>query len=222
MLTSDAQTSLVDGADSICTQSTFRDSGFGDMDSGFGSLLSTISSQDATIEEAPRPSETLPQFNVDTDAQSGAPVDDDVHAGSPAADVSSARHARIDEMRSMSKRVSDWHHSLRAVLLKSQARNCFDIHELGTHIIEAVKSRGSGVVESTLSTTFEDVLAGRDPCSIANYFLSMLQLVSVAFGKSDSLQFWMHVIFPFFSRPPSGERGKHQPHRCARENHPGL
>lgn len=83
-----------------------------------------------------------------------------------------ARQANIDEMKSMSQRVSDWHNSLRAVLQESQSRNCFDIHEFGTHIIDLVKSRGS-------LSTFEDVLVGRHPSSIANYFLSMLQLVSI-------------------------------------------
>lgn len=149
---------------SICS---FRDSGFGDMDS---LIQSSLGDTVENIHEVPRPSETLPQFNVE-DSNWEERDDPTSSEAFESTDISSGRQARIDEMKTMNKRVSDWHHSLRAILQESQARNCFDIHEFGTHIIELVKSRGA-------SSTFEDVLTGRHPSSIANYFLSMLQLVS--------------------------------------------
>lgn len=159
----------MDYTESVGQKSSFLDSGFGDMDS---LVQSTLSDPAISIEEAPRPSETLPQFNLEE-----LPLAEEcTEQLSPEAQtISSGRQARIDEMKTMSKRVSDWHQSLRAVLQESQNRNCFDIHELGTHIIELVKSRGSTI------STFEDVLTGREPSSIANYFLSMLQLVSTFF-----------------------------------------
>lgn len=141
---------------------------------------------ESTIEEVPRPSETLPQFNVEDTLCDNADNDDQTCPQLltvETTDISSGRQARIDEMKTMSKRVSEWHHSLRAVLQESQARNCFDIHEFGTHIIELVKSRGA-------MSTFEDVLIERDPSSIANYFLSMLQLVS-----SLRIQYMYFMLF---------------------------
>lgn len=163
-----SQTSLTSNAPppgSVCTQSSFRDSGFGDMDSMIQSTQSTLPNAEMSIEEAPRPSETLPQFNFD-DPPCDTPAD-----GEGTRNLSDGRLARIDDMKTMSKRVSDWHNSLRHILQESQGRNSFDIHEYGTHIIELIKSKGA-------ESTFEDVLTGREPSSIANYFLSMLQLVS--------------------------------------------
>lgn len=73
----------------------------------------------------------------------------------------------------MTQRVNQWHESLRTVLQLSEKRNHFNIYEAGTNIINVVKER------QPEAATFADVVTNQEQGSTANYFLSLLQLVSI-------------------------------------------
>lgn len=81
------------------------------------------------------------------------------------------------------ERISKWHSMLRPVLAMSQKRSDFDIHELGTDIMN--KFSESPADEPAPQSagdkneiTFTDVMDGRDETYTARYFLSLLLLTN--------------------------------------------
>lgn len=76
-------------------------------------------------------------------------------------------------MREMIERVSKWHTMLKPVLQVSEQRNNFDIHALGTDIIDLFPEDNP-----EHEITFSNVLENRDPSYRARYFLSLLLLTN--------------------------------------------
>lgn len=83
--------------------------------------------------------------------------------------------ARAEGFTDMVERVSKWHEMLRPVLANCEQRNNFDIHALGTDIIDLFPQQ-----EETPPTeiSFTDVMKGRDQSYTARYFLSLLLLTN--------------------------------------------
>lgn len=80
---------------------------------------------------------------------------------------------RNEDMRDMIERVSKWHKMLQPVLQYSEKRNNFDIHALGTDIIDLFPEE-----KSDHDITFNSILQNRDPSYRARYFLSLLLLTN--------------------------------------------
>lgn len=83
------------------------------------------------------------------------------------------------------ERISKWHSMLRPVLALSQKRSDFDIHELGTDIMNKFSetSTDDSATQSASENnkneiTFTDVMDGRDETYTARYFLSLLLLTN--------------------------------------------
>lgn len=80
---------------------------------------------------------------------------------------------RNEDMRAMVERVSKWHENLRPVLQHSEARNNFNIHALGTDIINLFPE---DTPDHEIS--FTNVMENRDQTYTARYFLSLLLLTN--------------------------------------------
>lgn len=85
------------------------------------------------------------------------------------------------------ERISKWHAMLRPVLATSEKRNNFDIHALGTDIMDkfndtTVTTGTNDETDSSVNTkstiSFGDVMNGRDETYTARYFLSLLLLTN--------------------------------------------
>lgn len=76
-------------------------------------------------------------------------------------------------MRDMVERVSKWHENLRPVLQHSEARNNFNIHALGTDIINLFPEE-----KTDHEISFTNVMENRDQTYTARYFLSLLLLTN--------------------------------------------
>lgn len=76
----------------------------------------------------------------------------------------------------MVERVSKWHEALRPVLANCEQRNNFDIHALGTDIIDMFPEQQQEAQPTEIS--FTDVMKGRDQTYTARYFLSLLLLTN--------------------------------------------
>lgn len=76
-------------------------------------------------------------------------------------------------MRDMVERVSKWHENLRPVLQHSEARNNFNIHALGTDIINLFPDE-----KPDHEISFTNVMENRDQTYTARYFLSLLLLTN--------------------------------------------
>lgn len=81
---------------------------------------------------------------------------------------------RNEDMRDMVERVSKWHENLKPVLQHSEARNNFNIHALGTDIINLFPEDGKPDNE----ISFRNVIENRDQTYTARYFLSLLLLAN--------------------------------------------
>lgn len=77
----------------------------------------------------------------------------------------------------MVERVSKWHQMLRPVLANCEKRNNFDIHALGSDIIDLFPQNEEQKTEPT-EISFTDVMKGRDQTYTARYFLSLLLLTN--------------------------------------------
>lgn len=77
----------------------------------------------------------------------------------------------------MVERVSKWHEMLRPVLANCEKRNNFDIHALGSDIIDLFPQDEEQKTEPT-EISFTDVMKGRDQTYTARYFLSLLLLTN--------------------------------------------
>lgn len=75
----------------------------------------------------------------------------------------------------MVERVSKWHEMLRPVLANCEKRNNFDIHALGTDIIDLFPQEQD---HPSTEISFTDVMKGRDQTYTARYFLSLLLLTN--------------------------------------------
>lgn len=75
----------------------------------------------------------------------------------------------------MVERVNKWHEMLRPVLANCEKRNNFDIHALGSDIIEQFPSEED---TNPREISFNDVMKGRDQTYTARYFLSLLLLTN--------------------------------------------
>lgn len=71
--------------------------------------------------------------------------------------------------------MNKWHAYLKPILKASHARANFDIHELGTEILESFPGNPK---EVNTTVTFADVVAGKDQPDICRYFLSTLLLAN--------------------------------------------
>ncbi|XP_052863694.1 uncharacterized protein LOC128270336, partial [Anopheles cruzii] len=81
----------------------------------------------------------------------------------------------MDEAKACMVKVNEWHRKLKPVLMESEKRNHFDIHEYGTEIIgtfDADASATSGAI------TLGQVLNNKPAHSTARYFLSTLMLAN--------------------------------------------
>lgn len=81
------------------------------------------------------------------------------------------------------ERISKWHDMLRPVLATSQKRSNFDIHELGSDIMNkfsenATDDPATQSASNKNEITFTDVMDGRDETCTARYFLSLLLLTN--------------------------------------------
>lgn len=76
----------------------------------------------------------------------------------------------------MVERVSKWHQMLRPVLANCEKRNNFDIHALGSDIMNLFPAEETAANSSEIS--FNDVMANRDQTYTARYFLSLLLLTN--------------------------------------------
>lgn len=72
-------------------------------------------------------------------------------------------------------RVSKWHEMLRPVLQNCEKRNNFDIHALGSDIINLFPESEE---QQSPEITFTDVMKNRDETYTARYFLSLLLLTN--------------------------------------------
>lgn len=77
----------------------------------------------------------------------------------------------------MVERVSKWHEMLRPILSDCEKRNNFDIHALGTDIIDMFPGDEEQRLQPT-EISFTDVMKNRDETYTARYFLSMLLLTN--------------------------------------------
>lgn len=84
--------------------------------------------------------------------------------------------ARAEGFTDMVERVSKWHQMLRPVLANCEKRNNFDIHALGTDIIDMFPSEEVEINPTEIS--FNDIMKGRDQTYTARYFLSLLLLTN--------------------------------------------
>ncbi|XP_031626866.1 protein PFC0760c [Contarinia nasturtii] len=75
----------------------------------------------------------------------------------------------------MVERVSKWHEMLRPVLANCEKRNNFDIHALGTDIIDMFQPEED---DQPREISFTDVMKERDQTYTARYFLSLLLLTN--------------------------------------------
>lgn len=85
--------------------------------------------------------------------------------------------ARAEGFTDMVERVSKWHQMLRPVLANCEKRNNFDIHALGSDIIDNFPQDKEQQSEPT-EISFTDVMKGRDQTYTARYFLSLLLLTN--------------------------------------------
>lgn len=74
-------------------------------------------------------------------------------------------------------RVSKWHEMLRPVLANCEKRNNFDIHALGSDIMNLFPEENS-TNQSSTEISFTDVMKDRDQTYTARYFLSLLLLTN--------------------------------------------
>lgn len=77
------------------------------------------------------------------------------------------------ERRQIAIRVKEWHEHLRPVLKKCKERSDFDIHALGSDIINIFPED-----EPYKQITYADVMKNRDHADNARYFLSLLLLTN--------------------------------------------
>lgn len=75
----------------------------------------------------------------------------------------------------MVERVNKWHQMLRPVLANCEKRNNFDIHALGSDIIDMFSSEEEA---APTEISFIDLMKGRDQTYTARYFLSLLLLTN--------------------------------------------
>lgn len=107
-------------------------------------------------------------------------ADDEIECDDNANDESSDNReeesARAEEgFSDMVERVSKWHEMLRPVLANCEKRNNFDIHALGTDIIDMFPPEEDS---QPREISFTDVMKERDQTYTARYFLSLLLLTN--------------------------------------------
>ena len=73
------------------------------------------------------------------------------------------------------EKVQNWHKQLKPILMESEMRCDFDIHEIGSHIIDAFSNET--YVECPI-ITFENIMVSKRMDYTSRYFLSMLQLAN--------------------------------------------
>lgn len=85
--------------------------------------------------------------------------------------------ARVEDFSGMVERVNKWHEMLRPILADCEKRNNFDIHTLGTDIIDMFPQDEEKNQYPT-EISFTDVMRNRDETYTARYFLSALLLTN--------------------------------------------
>lgn len=80
-----------------------------------------------------------------------------------------------DDLADMVSRVSKWHEMLRPVLSNCEKRNNFDIHALGSDIMNLFPEENSN---PSTEISFTDIMKDRDQTYTARYFLSLLLLTN--------------------------------------------
>lgn len=100
---------------------------------------------------------------------------EDDHIENDSMDDQQEENARAEGFSDMVERVSKWHQMLRPVLANCEKRNNFDIHALGTDIIDMFPTEEQS---NQTEISFTDVMQGRDQTYTARYFLSLLLLTN--------------------------------------------
>ncbi|XP_055314144.1 uncharacterized protein LOC129575169 [Sitodiplosis mosellana] len=152
------------------------------FDSGFGELESQLESSagldDTNNMEATTNFDTAKDAETrETQHEDTKPLDDceDDHIDEDPNDDQKEETARAEGFTDMLERVSKWHQMLRPVLANCEKRNNFDIHALGTDIIDMFPSEEES---NPTEISFTDVMQGRDQTYTARYFLSLLLLTN--------------------------------------------
>uniref|UniRef100_A0A240PLJ8 Condensin-2 complex subunit H2 C-terminal domain-containing protein n=1 Tax=Anopheles atroparvus TaxID=41427 RepID=A0A240PLJ8_ANOAO len=106
----------------------------------------------------------------------------------PLEEHTEASNARIqernEEVQERIRKVNRWHKKLKPILIESEKRNHFDIHEYGTQIIDtfdkATAAPGDNLIGDLHrpTITLASVLQNKPAHSTARYFLSMLMLAN--------------------------------------------
>lgn len=193
-------TKLNDNSTELCSQSevavTEFDSGFAELDSVFeatenGNNESGESSNDNALTLPPRnssgndPSEDIDEaFEEELNCGTFKKCQRfkyprinsfDLLTDDAALAEQEEERNRNEHMRDMVQRVGKWHEMLRPILAHSQQRNAFDIHALGTDIINLFPGDSD---RQSDEISFTDVMKGRDQTYTARYFLSLLLLTN--------------------------------------------
>lgn len=150
-----------------------------DLDSGIGTCLSSSegessnTTRELTLESIPEEEVGADEGDVedcnDVSSQDGDEALSDKHK--QLQEEAGKRHKlKLQETREITMEVNNWHSILKPILKESHARANFDIHELGTEIL-------NGFVQKE-DRTFEDIVQGKSKPDICRYFLSTLLLAN--------------------------------------------
>lgn len=74
--------------------------------------------------------------------------------------------------------VSRWHEMLRPILTECEKRSHFDIHALGTDIMDMLPEENQQQPQQPNQISFTDIMNQRDQTYTARYFLSLLLLTN--------------------------------------------
>lgn len=164
------------------------DAGPSDLDSGLGiscidedlsqignkSTLETIAEEKSTKEHLE--AEKLRLLRGKTPEMDAAAIElTDKHKKLQA--IADKRHQeRLEQNTDVTVEVNKWHSYLKPILKASHARANFDIHELGTEILEGFPKQESS--SSNRTVTFADVVKDKEQPDICRYFLSTLLLAN--------------------------------------------
>lgn len=150
------------------------DSGPSDVDSGLGA-----SGIDSELATGPREKTNEADFVKPPHVEAGE-EESELQAAltekhKKLQDQAEKRHQeRLDANVDVTVEVNKWHAYLKPILKASHARANFDIHELGTEILNSYP--GERQVNQTI--TFADVVAEKEQPDICRYFLSTLLLAN--------------------------------------------
>ena len=196
MSESNANSTQIDGKDMMMPPS-MMDSGFSEMESSFQSEKnlsgqpSTSAGPETTLPSTSNINEPIPSTSTANNHNADhhhANDDRPILQGEFISTIQPSKDAIIipqsisdfeedeeatAEMQAMCDRVGEWHKNLQPVLAHSEKRNHFDVHELGSDIINLFPSENKDH-----EVSFSEVMTDRDQSYTARYFLSLLLLTN--------------------------------------------